>query len=501
MPTQISKQWVTAVKRKHTPLFVDILQQGQNLHLVNSNTGFPLEFTKILDQISPRRNRLAYDADEVKKNREIIRDQVKTNGLLVFKQFANRCYKSANTLIKVSEESANLEDSFEAIESYFVAAINHATFLQTMILTQFELENFINLRLEDTIERDPDFLSSVSIPSQDTHEVLNSVDLLKLIISLKEQNPEILGFIRNNRAVTIISRLPTLSLEVWNEIEIYRKNYAWMGRMYYDGEPWSTFDVILRIKNFLEGDARKVMQKYQGQKIASAKKKKNALQSAKEFCKGNEIDELVGTLAQYLHLRTYRLDAFFIAHENMMNHIDNLCQNLGIKYSYFIFSTIDEIKRLSKDKHLRKEFMETASARSHGFRVLKQGSTVEWALMHQAEEGDFGHNKKPKVITGKPVTGGKVRAKAKLVFSEQDAEQMEFGEILVTTMTMPNLMLAVEKAAGIVTDEGGILCHAAIVSREFNIPCVIDTDHATLSIQDGEKLELDANKGEIRIIT
>ena len=56
-------------------------------------------------------------------------------------------------------------------------------------------------------------------------------------------------------------------------------------------------------------------------------------------------------------------------------------------------------------------------------------------------------------------------------------------------------MLAVEKASAIVTDEGGMLCHAAIVSRELNIPCVINTQHATKWLENGNTVVVDATKG------
>jgi phosphoenolpyruvate synthase/pyruvate phosphate dikinase len=77
---------------------------------------------------------------------------------------------------------------------------------------------------------------------------------------------------------------------------------------------------------------------------------------------------------------------------------------------------------------------------------------------------------------------------------------MEEGAILVAGQTRPQLMPAIKKAAAIVTDEGGIMCHAAIVSRELNIPCIIGTKIATQVLKDGNLVEVDANEGIVRII-
>ncbi|MBI4100007.1 hypothetical protein HY440_03295, partial [Candidatus Microgenomates bacterium] len=67
-----------------------------------------------------------------------------------------------------------------------------------------------------------------------------------------------------------------------------------------------------------------------------------------------------------------------------------------------------------------------------------------------------------------------------------------------TEMTKPDLVVACKKAAGIITDEGGILSHAAIVSREFKIPCLVGTQSATNIFRDGDQVELNASEGIAR---
>ena len=67
-------------------------------------------------------------------------------------------------------------------------------------------------------------------------------------------------------------------------------------------------------------------------------------------------------------------------------------------------------------------------------------------------------------------------------------------------MTMPDYVPAMNMAAGFVTDEGGLSCHAAIVAREMKKPCVIGTKTATKKIKDGDLIEVDANNGVVRII-
>ena len=73
------------------------------------------------------------------------------------------------------------------------------------------------------------------------------------------------------------------------------------------------------------------------------------------------------------------------------------------------------------------------------------------------------------------------------------------GEILVTTMTSPDFVPAMKLAAAIVTDRGGITSHAAIVSRELGIACIVGTERATKILKDGDLVEVDANEGTIRV--
>jgi len=85
-------------------------------------------------------------------------------------------------------------------------------------------------------------------------------------------------------------------------------------------------------------------------------------------------------------------------------------------------------------------------------------------------------------------------------FGYHEINKIEDGDVLVTSMTNPEMVLGMQKAAAIVTDEGGLLCHAAIISREMKKPCIIGTEIATDVLRDGDFIEVDAEKGVVRKI-
>lgn len=95
---------------------------------------------------------------------------------------------------------------------------------------------------------------------------------------------------------------------------------------------------------------------------------------------------------------------------------------------------------------------------------------------------------------------GKVTGIVRKIMSYAKSNELKEGEILVTAMTTPEFLPALKKASAFVTDEGGIVCHAAIVAREMKKPCIVGTKVATKLLRTGCKIEVDANKGIVKIL-
>jgi len=103
-------------------------------------------------------------------------------------------------------------------------------------------------------------------------------------------------------------------------------------------------------------------------------------------------------------------------------------------------------------------------------------------------------------IHGSIASGGAAIGRVKIIKYLNEINKIKKGDILVTSMTRPEFMPAIKKAAAIITDEGGITCHAAIVSRELGIPAVIATKVATKVLKDNMLVEVKANHGVVRIL-
>lgn len=108
----------------------------------------------------------------------------------------------------------------------------------------------------------------------------------------------------------------------------------------------------------------------------------------------------------------------------------------------------------------------------------------------------------PKVdyLKGQTAAKGRAIGRVKILRLKKDVNKVLAGDILVSPMTTPDFVPAMERAGAIITDEGGITCHAAIISRELKKPCIIGTKVATSFFKDGDLIEVDADQGVVRKI-
>ena len=102
------------------------------------------------------------------------------------------------------------------------------------------------------------------------------------------------------------------------------------------------------------------------------------------------------------------------------------------------------------------------------------------------------------LVDGLGASPGVVSGTVRIVHKLDHLDQVQEGDVMVTEMTMPDMVPAMKRAAGIVTDEGGMTSHAAIISRELGVPAVVGTGNGTRLLNDGQNVTLDGDKGTVR---
>jgi phosphohistidine swiveling domain-containing protein len=120
------------------------------------------------------------------------------------------------------------------------------------------------------------------------------------------------------------------------------------------------------------------------------------------------------------------------------------------------------------------------------------------------EFDNYFFNKKVDIINGVSANPGKYQGQVRIVrtiFSSKIAEEIKKvrrGDVLVAETSGPEMMVACRRAGAIVTDEGGLLSHAATVSRELGVPCIVGAKIATKVLKDGDLVEVKADEGLVR---
>jgi len=206
------------------------------------------------------------------------------------------------------------------------------------------------------------------------------------------------------------------------------------------------------------------------------------------------------------------LNKIFFGTDCYLNRlIDRLCQRFSVPADELTLYSMKDISSLFNGVKVGGD---TIAARRSGYVMIGSRGKLTVLIGEKAEreirEFNAIHDHVDSgIIKGTCANVGFARGKVRVIeygyhnFDEvmKEMSKMEKGEILVAETTSPDLVAACRKAAAIVTNQGGLASHAAVVSRELGIPCVVGTKIATKVLHDGDEVEVDAEKGIVRILS
>ncbi|MBU1854783.1 MAG: hypothetical protein KKF89_03615 [Nanoarchaeota archaeon] len=182
---------------------------------------------------------------------------------------------------------------------------------------------------------------------------------------------------------------------------------------------------------------------------------------------------------------------------------EKIAKKYCVEYNDIGYFTLDEIEDMLKKDcfdyetlKLRKgkEFIMIPETNKPKVKVINQVPQKYRAIINRIK------NSKINDVKGLIVQKGKAIGRVKIINTYHDIKRVEKGDILVSNTTHTNYLPAMKRSAAIITNEGGITCHAAIVARELNKPCIVGTKNATRVLKDGDLVEVDANQGIVRKI-
>jgi phosphoenolpyruvate synthase/pyruvate phosphate dikinase len=177
-------------------------------------------------------------------------------------------------------------------------------------------------------------------------------------------------------------------------------------------------------------------------------------------------------------------------------------KRLRISLSETLFLTEHELEKSIKEEKVSVKKQDLRKRMKNSVFLFKDNEVIIFTGKSDLDQidaflkEDFGG----KELKGMGVSGGIVTGEVTIVLNNNNFSKFKEGQILVTGATRPDFVPLMKKAAAIIADEGGLLSHAAIVSRELKKPCIVGTKIATQVLKDGDLVEVDADKGVVIIL-
>lgn len=280
----------------------------------------------------------------------------------------------------------------------------------------------------------------------------------------------------------------------------YAKQWYWVDNSYLESKHLTANDFFRRIKKLTRRAAIKKIKEALGYYRQVADKK---VAITKKYKFPGKTVRVIKLLSFCVSVQDERKAAYWKA----LAGLERLCRQAAARFRMKFDDVtlyhaepwrelLIKAKRLSpQEKKNRREFIvfDTASNRLK-FYTGFQAKQIANKFFQRSQVVESG------TLRGIGVSKGLVKGRVKILLSPKFIDKLRIGEILVAPMTSPDFVIAMRKSKAVITDVGGMTSHAAVVSRELGVPCIVGTKIATRVLRDGMLVEVDANRGVVRII-
>lgn len=278
-----------------------------------------------------------------------------------------------------------------------------------------------------------------------------------------------------------------LELVQVNDLSAHAKKYEWIKSRYGAIHPYTAKQAEEKL---LKINKKDFLKSYNQEK----KKVRNAITRAKKIL--GKDSHIVDLMQFVVHYRTQRTDITNRSQYIFIPGLKKLAKEKALSYEQILYCTKDEILgKLPSKKELNSRIKDSAVIHEYGNIRCVSGKQVHKIREFLKENIQYVNK-----IKGITACKGKAHGIVKLIYGFDDFDKIKEGDILITSMTSTYMVPIMKKSAAFVTDEGGITCHAAVLSREMKKPCIIGTRIATQVLKDGDKVEVDADKGIVKKI-
>ncbi len=284
-------------------------------------------------------------------------------------------------------------------------------------------------------------------------------------------------------------------------IKKHQKNYFWTQNNYVKDNILTEEFFEKRINQYLKLDVKGIDKKINEIKSIASDHKKQKLHLIKTLMLPKEEITLLAITDDFNWWQDERKKGTFWATHYFSKLLEEISKRTKYSLEQLKYAFPPEMEAVLNEKIDTKELDRRINYCIILWVKGKYDVTTDLPLIEKLDRIGTGEYKKGnQELKGFVASKGIVRGKVKIIESVEEIYKVQTGDVLVAVMTRPDYLPAMQKAAAFVTDEGGVTCHASIIAREMKKPCIIGTKIATKILKDGDMVEVDADKGIVRII-
>lgn len=284
------------------------------------------------------------------------------------------------------------------------------------------------------------------------------------------------------------------------DINFHLREFSWIKNNSFENKFYSKAELIKRIKLLTRKNPKaKLLEINSHNKVHLQEFKKYFNNLAKD----KQIKVLIETLQESIYHRSWRTERYYRNAYFLQSFFKHTAKFLELSNfnDLFYLITPEIVSGLENSPKISKKLI---SERKKGYLILAQpNKTFICSGQHLTEAKkkiDVRPIKLTKKIQGMCAYPGKVKGKVLVIKSKKDLIKITANTILVTPSTTVDFVPYLKKVVAIVTNEGGVLSHASVISRELRIPCVIGTKIATEVLKTGNMVNIDAKHGFVELI-
>jgi len=319
-------------------------------------------------------------------------------------------------------------------------------------------------------------LAIAALPKGLMPMIAENISLLKMAIKLKQQK------------------------SIGKDLKNHTKKFNWMNSICWWDEPFDERYYFIEVKKLAAGNPRKQLDHIISSRKKQYQRATEVLKQVKRKYKSAwQYIDMIRSLADW---REESWDAASRTGVRLRPLFKILAAKYYLSYNQLLMLSSKELLALAENK--LKIDLEEINRRLISFGIFSTTATINKPVIFSGNEAEKlsilieGKRQNLSEFFGLPIWPGITRGKVRVLQSADEIQKIEDGEILVCPMTDPDYMPGIRKAKAIITDQGGVLCHAAIIARELQKICLVGTQIATKVLRNGNLVEVDANKGIIR---